>query len=228
MSLWLVVVEGATEMGGAGYIGVLEELLDRLFEDEDAELAGALGCGEWEAVEAPELEFVHGARLSQFVPNRVLRKPLPKGMAKLVARALHYGRSYDAVIFLVDNDHDDPRRSEVEGAFAACHRPHAWGVAKEMVEAWLIADADLLSPVGFDTRGKRPEDLWGDPHNSQSGHPKRVFIRACSEARLSPPEARERWCLTRAAPNSPSLREFCVRVVDLLRDRSLCTPIAWD
>jgi hypothetical protein len=131
----------------------------------------------------------------------------------------------DAVVVLVDNDSKPERRSDLQAGFAGCQTPCAGGVAKEMLEAWIIADGEVLpTPIAI---SKQPEDIWGDRHSPDSERPKCVLKKALAAAGADYSDVLANWSVGRAAQRAPWLRDFCRQLVALLRDRRLCTPKAW-
>jgi hypothetical protein len=141
-------------------------------------------------------------------------------MALVAARALRSAQiqQCDAVILLIDGDHkSSERREEVERGLAGAVVPTAGGIAKETVEAWLLADEGLFP---FEVhRNRHPEDLWGRPNDGNGNHPKCVLKRALRQNHdRTISDAMERWDLARATRRAPSLCDFCARLIDLLRD----------
>jgi hypothetical protein len=224
MSQWLLVGDGPSEIGTADRGRFLQVLLTQLADDNDARLVATLGCEAWESVVLPEMATRTGAQLASEV---CIPAPQPKGMALVVARALHAAQilQCDAVVVLVDNDHKPKRRNDLQAGFAGCQTPCAGGVAKEMLEGWIIADGEVLpTPI---TITKQPEDIWGDKRDPDSEHPKCVLKRALAAAGVDYADVLEHWSVARAAQRAPWLRDFCRQLVVLLRDRQLCTSKAW-
>lgn len=131
--------------------------------------------------------------------------------------------AYGAVI-LVDNDHlyergCSTRLEELrEGAESSGLKDRvAFGVAREMVEAWLLADSSLVKiPL---PAGKHCEDLWGDKHDPESNFPKHVVTRCILiPGRVSFADAVDAWNVERSRHNSDSLNAFASEV-EALADR---------
>ena len=224
MSKWLLVGEGPSEIGTPDRGRFLQVLLAQLADGNDASLATALGCAAWEPVALPEIDARKAARLA---PLASVPAPQPKGMALIGARAWRAAQilQCDAVVVLVDHDHQPGRRDELQAGFTGCQVPYAGGVATEMLEAWIIADGEVLSsPIQIT---KQPEDIWGDRRDPASEHPKRVLQRALADAGVEFHDVLDNWSVTRAARRAPWLRDFCRQLVTLLCDRQLCTPKAW-
>jgi len=226
MSRWLLVGEGPTELGSADRSGFLQMLAGQLADDDDPSLVKTLQCDAWAPMELPKVFARTGAELARSYP---LDAPRPKGMAKIAARAIRAARALDcsAVVVLVDNDHQPERgkrarREQLVAGFGDSRVPRALGVAKEMLEAWLLAD-DGVFPVTV-CRGKAPEELWGKPDDADGDHPKQVFRRAIAEAGIGRRQALEGWSVARAAPRAPWLRDFCHQIVELLREQAPRRP----
>jgi hypothetical protein len=224
MSRWLVVGEGPSEIGtSADRERFLELLIRVLAEDADPALVRALGCGKWDAVVLPELIYEKvGALKEARVPP-----PQPQGPALVAARASRAAdiRQCDAVVVLLDNDHFERKKGRTKRDLIAEQLgkgplPYAAGVSKETLEAWIIADPEVL-PVTV-TISKQPEDVWGAPRDSKGEHPKQVLRRALDAARVDYRDVLDGWCLARAARRAPNLRVFCAAIVRLMRDPSLC------
>ncbi|MBM3956967.1 MAG: hypothetical protein FJ313_02805, partial [Gemmatimonadetes bacterium] len=168
MSRWLVVGEGPSEIGSVDRQGFLRLLLQVLSNDADPALVGALGCSEWAPAELPQLEL---KRTADLVALARLDPPQPKGAARTAARTREAARllQCDAIVFLIDSDHarrekGKTKRDVVEDELTKGPLPHAAGVAKETLEAWIIADPEVLAPVSI-TISKQPEDIWGKPND---------------------------------------------------------------
>jgi len=118
-------------------------------------------------------------------------------------------------VILLDNDHDQrsDRREALRAGVAAAgaEARTAFGLAREMVEAWLLADPELLArPL---PRGKRCEDLWGSKDDRSSNYPKHVLHRCVLEPRgWTFPRAVEAWSQGRAREHSASLDDFLSQV----------------
>lgn len=216
MSRWLVVGEGPTELGSADRPRFLQRLVETVCLGDQDGLSQTLHCDPWGPVGLPELRPIPAARLKDVR----LPSPQPKGMARIAARALRSAQiqQCDAVVLLIDGDHkSNQRRGEVERGLADAVVPTASGIAKETVEAWLLAD-DGLFPFAVSPSGA-PEDLWGAPNDGIGNHPKCVLKRALKRNRDETiSDAVERWDLARAARRAPWLRNFCIMVIGLVRD----------
>ena len=225
MSRWLLVGEGPSEFRESDGDGFLQVLLTQLADDEDATLARALGVSGWEAVDLPELRF---SRAAQINARYSLKRPQPKGKDGFARRALLAANALNChvLIILIDGDRKSKfYRGQLNEGLRDASMPHAAGVAKEALEAWLIADPDLLPvPVRL---SKQPEDIWGDARDPDGEHPKMVLSRALKEADVSFRDAVARWRVARATPRAPWLRDFCVAIINLLANKALCRPKAW-
>lgn len=227
MSRWLIVGEGPSEIGSAGRFGFLECLLRQLADDGSEVLAQALDCGMWDPVYLPEIKVIAAQALPKSFRHE-LRAPQPKGMGRVSALAVLAAQALqcDAVVVLVDNDGKPNRRAELADGLGDTHLPAACGVAKEMLEAWLLADPGAFTePPEVD---RRPEDLWGQKDDPDSRYPKCVFRRALAQSRMKRHDVLDRWRIERAAPRAPWLCDFCRALLRLLCDRALCRPRAWD
>lgn len=131
--------------------------------------------------------------------------------------------AYGAVL-LVDNDHlyehgrstrlEELREGVESSGFA---ERAAYGVAQEMVEAWLLADPELLR-VSLPA-GKCCEALWGDKRDPNANFPKHVLARCVlTPGQLSFSEAVCAWSVVRARPHARSLDAF-VSAIEALADR---------
>lgn len=205
----LVVVEGVSEHRGGDGEGVVRRLIREVFTEEISQAS----------------EFLEWARLPQPSPRRGLRPSLRGYRAKVewLAKIADESTVYGGV-FLVDNDHqyDDPRQESStrlrelrEGVTDAGlgHRA-AIGVAREMVESWLLADPTLLgAPLPM---GKCSEELWGAKHDPASNYPKHVFDRCIRSPRgWSLYDAVRAWDFVQAETHSASLREFLTQLREL-------------
>ncbi len=225
MARFLIVGEGPSDIGSADRTGFIACLLRQLADDDCETLARRLECDAWEPVHIPELTLTTGAELADMVK---LDAPMPHGMGRVSARALIAARELqcDAVVVLVDNDGKPNRRAELADGLGDAGLPAACGVAKEMLEAWLLADAEAFTePPDVD---RRPEDLWGQKDDPDSRSPKCVFRRALAQSRMKRHDVLDRWRIERAAPRAPWLCDFCRALLRLLCDRALCRPRAWD
>ncbi len=124
-------------------------------------------------------------------PGRARVRPLA-GLALKAQLAKYKALSdgFDAVVLATDADSadraaHDRKIEDIERGFA--NMPGAVvGVAAVPMgtsEAWLLADADAWVDLGVADRNvlpRRPEQLWGHPHEPASDHPKCVFARICA------------------------------------------------
>ena len=159
------------------------------------------------------------------VPVSPLRRDVPSGLTKDAERVRQVVRLADALTAygaIIVRDNDGPARdrlSELQQGVAASGASHrvAIGVARQMIEAWLLADAELLKePL---PAGKEPEDFWGDKRDHESNHPKQVLRRCCLTPRAwTHEEAIAAWSPARARPRASSLDGF-LREVEELADR---------
>lgn len=227
MSRWLIVGEGPSEIGSADRVGFLGCLVRQLADDGSDVLAGVLDCDVWNPVEVPEIKAVAAQVLVKSFRS-TLQQPQPKGMARLSALALAAAQALqcDAVVVLIDNDRKRSRRAELADGLGDGDFPAACGVAKEMLEAWLLADPEAFTETP--DSGRLPEDLWGQKDDPDSRHPKCVFRRTLAQSRMKRHDVLERWHVERAAPRAPWLCDFCRALLRLLCDRALCRPRAWD
>lgn len=173
-----------------------------------------------------------GQHLTLMYWHHVERSPLrPKPSARWGAWAEKArtaanlgGRTKYGAILLVDNDHNAEQKRDEQLKLGVEHSRQvqrtAYGVAREMLEAWLLADPRLPHP---DTPlPKRPEDLWGDKGQPQSNYPKHVLKRCTLEPRgWEYPNAVEEWAPERARPHSPSLDAFMAQVEHLARSQGV-------
>lgn len=227
MSYLLLVGEGVSETGTDFREGFFSCLLSQLAAGDDHALPELLGVRPWDAAHLPTCHYRSGLELARTVQ---LDSPQPHGMERAAARALRAAQilQCDAVVLLVDNDHQRERRAELDRGFADCPLPHAHSVAKEMLESWLLADPEALSPVVV-TLSKPPENIWGAKRDPQSEYPKNVLRRALTEAGIGFAEVLGNWAVSRAAPRAPLLCAFCrMIVVELLSNHTLCRPLHWD
>lgn len=125
---------------------------------------------------------------------------------------------YGTVILLDSDNHHLERWNALQEGVAASGEAArtAYGLAREMVEAWLLADPSLLAePL---PRGKRCEDLWGAKRDPDSNHPKHVLRRCVLEPNgWTFPQAVEQWSPERARRNSASLDAFISQIENLAR-----------
>jgi hypothetical protein len=205
----LIVVDGPSEVRqksvDAEVSGVVHSIVARIFGGSAAQ---SIQLIYWHHLSRSPLRGSHGRSLS--------------GRAAQVVQAMKRSdfTVYGAIL-LVDNDHKDEERRLEElcaGAEAAGLRDRAAiGVAREMIEAWLLADPALVRlslPAG-----KRCEDLWGDKHDPTSNYPKHVLVRCVLDpGRLSYVDALSAWSPERARAHAPSLDAF-LGEVEALADR---------
>jgi hypothetical protein len=213
MSPWLlVVVDGPSEVRDAEdpdvARGVVTKILAQSFGDE------------W--VRNLSVRYWRHLRESPLRKEAPLRKGrgdlrLHGRHADKAARLAALGSETTAfgTVILLDNDHDqrsdrwEALRAGVEASGAEART--AFGLAREMVEAWLLADQKLLvRPL---PKGKRCEDLWGQKDDPTSNYPKHVLRRCVLEPRgWTFPQAVEAWDQGRARSNSASLDDFLSQV----------------
>lgn len=194
----LVAVDGPSEardnVAGTEAGGVMHTIVRQVFGDEAAR---NIAIRYWRQI-----------RLS---PQRRARGHVEK--ACIVARSANETTAYGALLLLDADRHADARLSELrEGVMqAGCPERAAVGVAREMIEAWLLADPALLStPL---PAGKGCEELWGDKGDPTSNYPKHVLRRCVLEPRgLRHADAVASFNPTRARPHAPSLDAFMTEV----------------
>jgi hypothetical protein len=154
-------------------------------------------------------------------PGRPPLRPLT-GLARKaqLAKLKAISDGFDAVVLATDTDSVDRaahnrKVEDIETGFATM-RGAVVGVACVPMgtsEAWLLADADawvMLGATGRHELPRRPEQLWGHPHDPASNHPKSVFARVCAangiadtaDTRVSLAETCAREDLERACPTS--------------------------
>jgi hypothetical protein len=216
MSLWLlVVVDGPSEVRSVEDAdvapGVVTKILGESFGEE---CVRNLSVQYWRHLERSPLR--------EESPLRGRRSDLRKHgrhadkaawLAALGSATTAYG-----TVLLLDNDHDqhsDRWKALRAGVEASGEKARtAFGLAREMVEAWLLADPELLDkPL---PKGKRCEDLWGRKDDPASNYPKHVLRRYVLEPRgWTFPQAVEAWSPGRARKNSPSLADFLSQVEKL-------------
>jgi hypothetical protein len=198
----LVVVDGPSEAmdraSGVEPSGVVRKIIARAFGDDVARSIDVL--------------YWHRLRRS---PLRAARGHAEK--ARHLAVLANGTTAYGAVM-LLDNDHKDEGGRSVRleelragvGQSGVAHRT-AVGIAREMIEAWMLADPHLLAaPL---PAGKRCEELWGSRDDAASNYPKHVLRRCVLEPRgLSHMEAVDAWSAERARPNASSLDDFMKEV----------------
>ncbi len=203
----LVVVDGPSEardaLAGAEAGGVVRTILARVFGEEAAR---SLEVRYWRHIPRSPL------RGSSSHAEKARR------MIALADQTTAYG-----AVLLLDNDHTGDRRlAELRQGLEDSQLGHraAVGVAREMIEAWLLADAALLAkPL---PPGKKTEDLWGAKEDPASNYPKHVLRRCVLDPRgWSHGEAVEAWSVDRARPHAPSLDAFVAEVERLAADQGV-------
>ncbi len=204
----LVVVDGPSEVRdarpGADGGGAIRRIIREVFCTEAAE----------------NLEVVFWGAFNRMRPADERKRT--RSYAERAVKAARIGTKTTAygTIILLDNDHSDHAHlAEIRDALAAVEglpERSAVGVAREMIEAWLLADPELCSP---DQLPKRPPDaLWGAKKDPASNHPKRVLERLVLEPRdWRHRDATDAWDPARARPHSPSLDAFMREVEALAR-----------
>jgi hypothetical protein len=199
----LVVVDGPSEARDTGG-GAIRKIIREVFGAEAAE----------------NLDVVHwGAFNRRHLADTFERS---RSYAQRAVRAARFGTATTAygTILLLDNDHrDQDHLAEIRAALVTDEElpaRSAVGVAREMLEAWLLADPALCSPAHLP---KRPPDaLWGAKHDPASNHPKRVLERIVLKPRgWRHSDATDAWEPARARPHSPSLDAFMLEVEALAR-----------
>ncbi len=195
----LVVVEGPSEArpGDDGSRGVVVRLVREVF---GAEVASNILVRFWRHVElSPRRSREKTADLKTVYAQKAYVA------SKVGDRTTAYG-----TVIVIDNDHTGIVRIQelCRGIDASGSRGRvAVGVARETIEAWVLADRELLAvPIPV---GKGVEELWGDRHDPLANHPKHALHRCV----LAPrewhfPDAVERWEPSRARPHARSLDEF--------------------
>lgn len=194
----LIVVEGPSEAKegaqGVERQGVVTKIIEDVFGKECAEKGATV-------------------RYWRYAALSPLRKQQPpRGFA---ARAAHFARLGKATaygtVLLVDNDNDRKQdrlaelRRGVENAGLSDRT--AVGVARQMLEAWLLADEELLATAL--PPGKSCEELWGAKADRSSNYPKHVLARCVLEPRnWAHGQALDHWDPGRAQTRCKSLREF--------------------
>ena len=198
----LVIVDGPSEAmdraSGVEPSGVVRKIIARSFGDDVARRIDVL--------------YWHRLRRS---PLRTTKGHAEK--ARQLAMLADGTTAYGAVM-LLDNDHKDEGGRSVRleelregvGKSGVAHRT-AVGIAREMIEAWMLADPEILAaPL---PSGKRCEELWGSRDDAASNYPKHVLRRCVLEPRgLSHMEAVDAWSAERARPNASSLHDFMEEV----------------
>jgi len=205
----LVVVDGPSEVRdarpGADGGGAIRRIVRAVFGTEAAE----------------NLHVVHWGAFNR--TRLADERKRTRSYAERAVQAARFGTKTTAygTIILLDNDHSDhDHLAEIRDALAAVEdlpERSAVGIAREMIEAWLLADPALCSP---DQLPKRPPDaLWGAKQDPSSNHPKRVLERIVLKPRgWRHRDATDAWDPARARPHSPSLDAF-MREVEALAQR---------
>lgn len=208
MSRWLLVGEGPSEVreGDRDLAGFIRVLIEQVSDAWNYR---------WPARTPDEVELVTTAALAR---TYSLDPPQPTGMSRVAARALRAAGALqcDAVVVLIDRDNKPEREGEVRSMLepeGGAVLPSAWGVATEMLEAWIVADHGLYGGTGESPRAK-PEELWGA--DGADGHPRTVCRRLAEARRLSLPALIGEWRYDRASARAPRLREFAERIERLL------------
>jgi hypothetical protein len=214
MAPWLlVVVDGPSEvrLGEDPDVarGVVTKILAQHFGEE---CANGVSIRYWHQVTRSPLRDRENPRSK--VPERVRKHGRHAEKAYQLAR-LGTNTAYGTVILLDSDNHPERLAALQEGVEASGEAARtAYGLAREMVEAWLLADPSLLAkPL---PRGKRCEDLWGLKRDPKSNYPKHVLRHCVLEPKgWTFPEAVEQWDPMRARPNSPSLHAFISQIETL-------------
>lgn len=199
----LVVVDGPSEMDDVGG-GAIRQIV-----------RGAFG-----AVVAENLNVMYWSQVNRRLHADEVQRG--RSYAQRAVKAARMGKETTAygTILLLDNDHGtQDHLAEIRDALAAREElpeHSAVGVAREMIEAWLLADPALCSPALLP---KRPPDaLWGAKRDPSSNHPKRVLERIVLAPRgWRHRDATNAWDPARARPHSPSLDAFMGEVEALAR-----------
>lgn len=216
MPFWLlVVVDGPSEvrLGGDPDVarGVVTKILAQNFGEECAK---GVSIRYWHQVSKSPLRDTE-------TPHRKLPDSVRKhgGHAEKAYQLARLGTTtaYGTVILLDSDNHPERWDALKEGVAASGEAARtAYGLAREMVEAWLLADPSLLAePL---PRGKRCEDLWGSKRDPKSNYPKHVLRRCVLEPNgWTFPQAVEKWSPVRARRNSASLNAFISQIEALAR-----------
>lgn len=149
----------------------------------------------------------------RYIRTSPLRKQQPtNGFAAKAAHCALLGKAtaYGTVL-LVDNDNDRKQdrlaelRRGVENVGLSDRT--AVGVARQMLEAWLLADEELLAAAL--PPGTSCEELWGTKTDRSSNYPKHVLARCVLEPnQWTLAHALDHWDPGRAQTRCKSLREF--------------------
>jgi hypothetical protein len=201
----LVVVDGPSEIhdvrDGTDAGGVVRQIVRQGF--------GAFGD-----LAAQGLEFMPWKRFNRS-PLRGEGERITDRVeiARRLARIGHTRAGWGTIL-LVDNDHKDRDWCAEFHAVISAERLRertAIGVAREMIEAWLLADPALCPPEDLPRRP--PDRLWGEKRTADSNHPKQVLRRLVLERRdWKFRDAVSAWDPTRARQHSPSLDAFMQEV----------------
>jgi hypothetical protein len=125
------------------------------------------------------------------LPGRMVRPLRGLALKAQLAKLKAGTEGYSGVVIATDADSTDrhvhqAKRDEIESGYAtvtndvvavAC-------VPGATSEAWLLSDRGAWESLGasdFDAWPRRPEELWGRPHDPASNHPKQVFARMCEK-----------------------------------------------
>lgn len=203
----LVVVDGPSEARdaapGVEGGGVVRTIIARIFGPE---VARHITVRYWHHIPLSPLR------------TRIGHEEKARRMIALADQTTAYG-----AVMVLDNDHTGERRlAELRAGVERSSLPHraAVGVAREMVEAWILADPELL--VKQLPAGKTSEELWGAKNDGASSYPKHVLKRCILEPRgWSHHEAVEAWSFDRARPHAPSLEAFAREVERLAADQGV-------
>lgn len=197
----LVVVDGPSEardeLQGIEAAGVVQSIIGQIFGRE--------------VLKNLEVRYWRHIRLS---PQRIARGHVEK--ARVIANEANESTCYGAIL-LLDADRDgDTRLEELrEGTeLSGVRKRTAIGIAREMLEAWLLADPSLVvCPL---PAGKRSEELWGQKKDSMSNYPKHVLRRCVLTPRQwTHQDAVAAFEPSRARAFAPSLDEFMIEVESL-------------
>lgn len=192
----LVVVEGPSEVGGdEERRGAVTKLVARVFGTE---------C-------AANSTVTYWRQVSGFRSPRRQQRTLRGFAAKAEFLAKLGAPTAYGTVLVVDNDRDtgQDRLDELQKGVksAGLKQRSATGVAMQMLEAWLLADPELLStPL---PAGSICETLWGAKNDPTSNYPKHVLRRCVLEPRSwTLDDAIEEWEPERARSNAGSLDAF--------------------
>jgi hypothetical protein len=209
---WRAEPRGATG-GKPEAHGAVCKVVARYFGDEIAKQVSFIY---WKDLLADASPLRAPAPSSTDVRGRWFRKAQE---AARRGRATAYG-----ALLLLDNDRkdDEERLKQLEhGAEAMGERERsAIGVAREMLEAWLLADPHLPHP---DTPlPKPPEEVWGRKSEAESNYPKHVLKRCVlGPRRWGHADALDAWEPAKARAHAPSLDTFMTEVEKLARSQGV-------